>query len=240
MNEQTTNHHDINLVDAVSRYCDTALLSFDENVLDRGLREIRSIILTFQTLRERIDSTLSRAKEKEKELNQTIQIAAVDTVVGLINGGQLSVDAIATRLSPHVSKKLGSVVRKKRAPLNQRVSETRKKGIRYRDPVTGLTWSGRGRTPVWLAHLCINGKTKEDFLVDRDLDRAVNQSLDIHLAAAKDLGRGEEGEGSGVQMQQQAAPQVMPGDFPVPAWPDADIGLLEVDDNDETDSLELS
>lgn len=32
--------------------------------------------------------------------------------------------------------------------------------IKYRDPVTGSTWTGRGRSPVWL-----NGKNKDDYLV---------------------------------------------------------------------------
>lgn len=31
---------------------------------------------------------------------------------------------------------------------------------KYRDPVTGATWSGRGRTPRWL-----EGKTKSDYSV---------------------------------------------------------------------------
>lgn len=31
---------------------------------------------------------------------------------------------------------------------------------KYRDPVTGKTWSGRGRAPTWL-----EGKNKEDFAI---------------------------------------------------------------------------
>lgn len=32
--------------------------------------------------------------------------------------------------------------------------------IKYRDPQSGATWTGRGRAPLWL-----NGKEKNDFLV---------------------------------------------------------------------------
>lgn len=32
--------------------------------------------------------------------------------------------------------------------------------IKYRDPETGSTWTGRGRAPLWL-----NGKDKNDFLI---------------------------------------------------------------------------
>jgi len=31
---------------------------------------------------------------------------------------------------------------------------------KYRDPVSGATWTGRGRSPIWLA-----GRNKNDFLI---------------------------------------------------------------------------
>lgn len=32
--------------------------------------------------------------------------------------------------------------------------------VKYRDPVSGQTWTGRGRAPKWL-----NGRNKEDFAI---------------------------------------------------------------------------
>jgi len=37
--------------------------------------------------------------------------------------------------------------------------------IRYRDPETGNTWTGRGKPPVWLAERMRAGKTKEEYLI---------------------------------------------------------------------------
>ncbi len=37
---------------------------------------------------------------------------------------------------------------------------------KYRDPETGTTWSGRGRTPVWLAKQLEQGRTKEEFAIN--------------------------------------------------------------------------
>ncbi|MDR5783865.1 H-NS histone family protein [Caballeronia sp. LZ065] len=34
--------------------------------------------------------------------------------------------------------------------------------VKYRDPVSGATWSGRGRAPMWIA-----GKNRDEFLADR-------------------------------------------------------------------------
>ncbi|RQS06918.1 H-NS family nucleoid-associated regulatory protein [Burkholderia sp. Bp8998] len=36
---------------------------------------------------------------------------------------------------------------------------------KYRDPDTGVTWSGRGREPAW-----IKGKRRERFLIEREKD----------------------------------------------------------------------
>lgn len=41
-----------------------------------------------------------------------------------------------------------------------RAKRTSKAPIKYRDPATGNTWSGRGREPKWLA-----GRNREDFLI---------------------------------------------------------------------------
>jgi DNA-binding protein H-NS len=37
--------------------------------------------------------------------------------------------------------------------------------VKYRDPATGATWSGRGRSPHWLTGELAKGKKKEEFLV---------------------------------------------------------------------------
>ena len=56
---------------------------------------------------------------------------------------------------------------------------TRKsKHAKYRDPVTGTTWSGRGRAPAWLAH-----KDRREFLITRQ---------DAASAAAADASAGEQ------------------------------------------------
>ena len=36
---------------------------------------------------------------------------------------------------------------------------------KYRHPTTGETWSGRGRSPHWLADELAKGKKREDFLL---------------------------------------------------------------------------
>lgn len=36
---------------------------------------------------------------------------------------------------------------------------------KYRNPATGESWSGRGRTPKWLAEELAKGRSREEFLI---------------------------------------------------------------------------
>lgn len=48
----------------------------------------------------------------------------------------------------------------RRSSTKARKTSTTKVAAKYRDPISGASWSGRGMTPKWLA-----GKNKEDFLI---------------------------------------------------------------------------
>jgi len=47
-----------------------------------------------------------------------------------------------------------------RRPVKVSRKQTRPVAAKYRDPVTGTTWSGRGKSPRW-----IQGKNRDDFLI---------------------------------------------------------------------------
>jgi DNA-binding protein H-NS len=36
---------------------------------------------------------------------------------------------------------------------------------KYRDPVSGATWSGRGKVPRWMRHLIEQGAKRDDFRI---------------------------------------------------------------------------
>lgn len=57
-------------------------------------------------------------------------------------------------------------VAKKPAPKPKKKTARRGKApIKFRDPVSGHTWSGRGRTPVWLRDLEADGRSRDEFAV---------------------------------------------------------------------------
>ena len=47
-------------------------------------------------------------------------------------------------------------------PVQDRRTQPRKVKPKYRDPVTGNQWTGRGKPPRW-----IEGKNREDYLINR-------------------------------------------------------------------------
>lgn len=55
--------------------------------------------------------------------------------------------------------------RKARAATKSTVRRRRKADIKFRDPKTGATWTGRGRTPIWLREHEAAGKKRATFAV---------------------------------------------------------------------------
>jgi DNA-binding protein H-NS len=50
-----------------------------------------------------------------------------------------------------------------KARQGKKSAPTASPAVKYRDPETGATWSGRGRMPKWLALAEGQGKRREDF-----------------------------------------------------------------------------
>lgn len=88
-----------------------------------------------------------RALEAQLEEARAAEVAGViDQIRGLMAGYGLSVDDITPK-------------RGRGRPLGTTQAAKTPLPPKYRDPKTGKTWSGRGRTPAWL------GKRPERFLI---------------------------------------------------------------------------
>ncbi len=59
-----------------------------------------------------------------------------------------------------LTAKGGFVLKAETAP-----STTKKVAAKYRNPVTGETWTGRGLKPKWLAQALTEGKSLDEFLL---------------------------------------------------------------------------
>jgi DNA-binding protein H-NS len=98
---------------------------------------------TYQQILSQIESLKIEAEKARQEEVKS----AIETVRRLIRENNLSAADCG-------------FARKGRASAgNSRVK------AKYRDPVSGQTWSGRGLTPKWLQEAIASGRRKEDFLI---------------------------------------------------------------------------
>ena len=57
----------------------------------------------------------------------------------------------------------------KKSPARKEVLHADKRATvapKYRDPATGKTWTGRGKTPGWMTSELSAGRSKQDFLIN--------------------------------------------------------------------------
>lgn len=95
--------------------------------------------LTYEQLlaqREAIEAQIAEARKAEIE-------KAVETVRKLVADFDLSMDDLFPQRTKRQRESKGTVL-----------------PIKYRDPATGSTWTGRGREPIW-----IKGKDRAQFAV---------------------------------------------------------------------------
>lgn len=52
-----------------------------------------------------------------------------------------------------------------RSSAGGKAAAGRKVAPKYRDPVSGATWTGRGRSPKWVTEALAQGKSKESFAI---------------------------------------------------------------------------
>lgn len=102
--------------------------------------------------REALDKELAEAREREsgRALREIVQkMREYGISLNELMGRKPKVEAAAESITGSTAESTGSTVK-------------------YRDPVSGSTWSGRGRAPGWII-----GKDRNDFLVDeRSASRA--------------------------------------------------------------------
>jgi DNA-binding protein H-NS len=82
---------------------------------------------------------------KIREAQSLARTAAITQISKLMREHQLSFDDVKTT---HSQRTAGAKV----AP-------------KYRDPGTGVTWSGRGLKPKWMVNALAAGKTLDSFLI---------------------------------------------------------------------------
>jgi DNA-binding protein H-NS len=99
---------------------------------------------------------------------------AIDELIRLAERVRQLISRKVTNEKKALKEKLSLIEEYEARPREKEQSKaSRKKTVRrrlkaapkYRDPASGVTWSGRGMTPRWLAAAIAQGQSREDFLI---------------------------------------------------------------------------
>lgn len=83
-----------------------------------------------------------------REAQRSAKQAAIGTIKTLMAEHGLTASDLVAKDAPKSGSKIGSKV-----------------AAKYRDPDSGLTWTGRGLKPKWLSAAIAEGKSPTDFLI---------------------------------------------------------------------------
>jgi len=117
--------------------------------------------LTYEHIQKQIQKLQEQAKKLEASRDAK-KLKAIGQVNALMKKLNVSVEDLKDSPIRTIKSKNGKRV------ASPKAVKTRPPVLpKYRDEVSGQTWTGRGKPPVWLKALLDQGKTKEDFLIQK-------------------------------------------------------------------------
>ncbi|MBA4082694.1 MAG: hypothetical protein C0496_15720 [Erythrobacter sp.] len=119
---------------------------------------------SYESIQAEIARLQGLAKKLRKQHAATKQRARRKVVALMKKLGLTLGDLTATPLAGDASAKSAKTAAKS---ATTRKRQTKRVPIKYRGPHRGDTWTGRGRTPRWLAAYIAAGGKKEDYLIGK-------------------------------------------------------------------------
>jgi len=112
----------------------------------------------------KLQKEISRLQKKMQGLDSKQRTPKIAAIVKIMQDFDISVEEVSAALSK------GRGVRGAGRVAVKRVSAIKGRTlgpapIRYRHPISGATWSGRGRAPRWLADAEAAGQHRDQFLI---------------------------------------------------------------------------
>lgn len=101
--------------------------------------------------KQKIENQIEKLKEEVNELQKRHRGPALASILKAMREYDISIEDITAASSGTRS--------------SRRASSRTTVPPKYRDPATGSTWTGRGRTPRWLVDAEAQGHKRDDFLI---------------------------------------------------------------------------
>jgi DNA-binding protein H-NS len=120
--------------------------------------------LSYENIQKQIQKLQEQAKrlEASRDAKKLKSIAQVSALMKKLN---VTIEDL--NVSPAKVGRIKNAIGAKTAKSRKAPTARPPVPPKYRDEVSGQTWTGRGKPPVWLKALMDQGKAKEDFLIHK-------------------------------------------------------------------------
>lgn len=115
----------------------------------------------YAALQLKIEKEITRLQKQAKAL----QAKQRNPIIASIIQSMREYDISLAELTAALAKKPATANRK--AENNAEPKPKRPVPPKYRHPDSGETWTGRGKAPRWIANALAQGRTRDDFLINK-------------------------------------------------------------------------
>ncbi len=105
----------------------------------------------YKSEKQKIEHEIERLQQEAEELQKRHRGPALESIVATMREYDITPDEVRAAFGGRKGQRRAGG----RAPLPPK----------YRDPASGRTWSGRGRTPGWLVEAEQAGRRRDEFLI---------------------------------------------------------------------------
>jgi len=120
----------------------------------------------YASQRRKLEKEILRLQKQAAALEQKQRTPIINGIVRSMREYDITpeeIDAAYNRRTRAVKKRAAKVA----APAKTRTQTRAPVPPKYRNPETGATWSGRGKAPRWVTEAEQEGKSRDDFLIER-------------------------------------------------------------------------
>ncbi len=111
--------------------------------------------------RRKLEKEIERLRKQAAALEKKQRAPIISEIVRNMREYDITLEELETALNRR-TRTAGKRAAKKGATVSAPRGTVPPK---YRDPVSGATWTGRGRAPRWVVEAEAQGKSREEFLI---------------------------------------------------------------------------
>ncbi len=117
---------------------------------------------SYTALKQKIEKEILKLQKQAQNLQTKRRGPVIASIIRSMREYDITPEDITTAYSKKTTR---TVVRKASAPSGTTAKRT--VPAKYRHPDTGETWTGRGKAPRWIAAAEAEGKSRDDYLINK-------------------------------------------------------------------------